>query len=301
MIISKLYWPFKNNKIYNIEEANFEEDSLCFPSNKNFVGSNLDDSDSSLSEFKKQKFSDWRKKNIKEFLLRLKAKLEIFKKAYSQIKSSRTIDFYNNIGFVDLELSFENGVFKFRVTPLSALIIQIFDEDILTLKRNSDEINDSKPEIDDYKIFTVEFISQIFSSAEAEIKKRLNFWVSKGALKEISLDPNNDENTFYIPNQRFPLNINNFNETNEDYIYEEEILNFEFISLNENKLNLENAVTTILKNSGPKNFEQLLKKLVITLQTNISEIMLKEILGKLTLDQKIFKDGEYFNVLLTSN
>jgi len=79
------------------------------------------------------------------------------------------------------------------------------------------------------------------------------------------------------------------------------MFNFEFVSLNENKLNLENAVTTILKNSGPKNFEQLLKKLVVSLQVNITEIMLKEILGKLTLDQKIFKEGEFFNILITTN
>jgi hypothetical protein len=288
MVISKLYWPFINNKIYNIDEANFDTDPL----NSILINN------TNLDPQTKKAFGQL-KNNIKEFLLRIKKKLENYKKAYSQIKSSRMLDFYHNIGFVDLDLSFENGTFKFRVTPLSALIIQLFDEEILSISLT--ENHKKNIENEDYNIFTVEFISEIFAAPEAEVKKRINFWISKGVLREYSIDSNNDnEISFYAPNDIMPGNVNTANE-NEDTILEDEIFNFEFVSMNENKLNLENAVTSILKNSGPKNFEQLLKKLVVSLQVNISEIMLKEILGKLTLDQKIFKEGEFFNILITTN
>lgn len=289
MVISNAYWPFKKTKIYIIDEANFEEDPLS-STYTNIAHMNPHT----------QKAIEQRKKNIKEFLLRIKNKQEIFKKAYSQIKTSRTLDFFSNVGFVDLDLSFENGTFVFRVTPLSALIIQLFDEEILSMTLGENN-SPKKLENQDYSIFTVEFIMEIFAATEAEVRKRINFWVSKGVLRDYSLDPNNyAESSFYVPNDVLPGSFFSANE-NDGIIFEDEIFNFEFVSLNENKLNLENAVTTILKNSGPKNFEQLLKKLVVSLQVNISEIMLKEILGKLTLDQKIFKEGELFNILVTSN
>lgn len=289
MVISKLYWPFKNNKIYSIDESNFEEDPL-------FSIHNNKTNEITENEITHKTIEE-RKKNIKEFLLQIKLRLETLKRAYAQVKTSRILDFYLNIGFVDLDLDFDNGTYKFRVTPLSALIIHLFDEEILTINSKDSK---KKPANEDYKIFTVEFICEILGSSESEVKKRINFWVSKGVLREIAVDLINDENTFYIPNDKMPGMLNN-NSENDQIIFEEEIFNFEFVSLNENKLNLENAVTTILKNSGPKNFEQLIKKLTISLQVNISEIMLKEVLGKLTLDQKIFKEGEYFNILITSN
>jgi len=184
MVISKLYWPFKNTKIYNIDDANFEDNPLLLTSKT------ID----ALLDPKTQKAIEQRKNKIKEFLLRIKKKLEIFKKAYSQIKSSRMLDFYSNIGFVDLELSFDNGTFKFRVTPLSALIIQLFDEEILsvTISSISGENPSSKSlENEDYNIFTVDFISEILAAPESEVKKRINFWVSKGVLREYPVEDQN--------------------------------------------------------------------------------------------------------------
>ena len=49
----------------------------------------------------------------------------------------------------------------------------------------------------------------------------------------------------------------------------------------------------------PKNFEQLYKNL-ISYQLDISEIKLKDLLGKMTLEQKIFKEGENYKLIVSN-
>lgn len=49
----------------------------------------------------------------------------------------RTVNFWPALGSVNLTLHFENGSFKFRVTPLQAAIISLFDDkDSKTLTAN---------------------------------------------------------------------------------------------------------------------------------------------------------------------
>ena len=63
---------------------------------------------------------------------------------------------------------------------------------------------------------------------------------------------------------------------------------------------IENSIVSIIKNSGPKNFEQLYKNLIMSYQLDISEIKLKDLLGKMTLEQKIFKEGENYKLIITN-
>lgn len=353
LVISKNYWPFKKNDLYDLKET--EEDKLnCTYNNNNNsiinvfnasntninisisenIGLNNNENKSIINNAELEKIkNEIRENNCRLFYKKIYEKIESYKKAYSEIKTSRTLDFYSNLGFVDLDLSFNNGTFKFRVTPLSALIIHLFDDNLIKIRKkdlnnnshftSSSTMNENLKnkksssldnvvydlnedlKVEDYKIFTVDFITDILKSSTAEVRKRLNFWVSKSVLREINL-LENDENTFYFPNEmlaNYPLIYPGINEMNrnEIFIYEEEIFNFEFVNNDHNKLNLENAVNTVLKNSGPKNFEQLLKKLVLSYKVTISEIKLKEILGKMTLEQKIFKEGEYFNILVRTD
>ena len=308
LIISDNFWPFKNNEVYSLKES--LEDQNIFTITKINNSSNFKEDKKNIYENNSKNYlSSSGKKNCKKFLTKINEKIESYKKAYSELKPSRTLDYYSNLGFVDLDLLFENGNFQFRVTPLSAIIISLFSEDLIKFtKSNNNKINNfdkEEDEISEYYIFTVDFISDLLKSTQTEIRKRLNFWVSKGALKEIIHDTDNEENTFYLPNKKLAYNplifsLENINK-NEILIIEEDIFNFEFISNDQNKLNLENAVNTLLKNSGPKNFEQLLKNLILSYKVNISEIKLKEILGKMTLEQKIFKEGEFFNVLIPTH
>lgn len=47
---------------------------------------------------------------------------------YQKQKGNRTVEFFPQIGSVNLTLHFDNGSFKFRVTPLQASIISLFDD-----------------------------------------------------------------------------------------------------------------------------------------------------------------------------
>lgn len=127
LIISKSFWPFKNNEIY------------VYP----------------------------------DFI---KRKIEVFENDYSNIKFSRKLNYYTNLGYVDLTLTFKNGEFNFKVSQLAALIITMFNE----LNREDS--------------LTCEVISEKLHSNISVVKRKINFWVSKGVLNELNV---NDEVRFF--------------------------------------------------------------------------------------------------------
>jgi anaphase-promoting complex subunit 2 len=258
LIINKNFWPFQNNSIFSLQGEN---DNISISNN------------SLTSEF------NFLTKNYDKFLNSVNNKLLNYKKKFTSIKFSRTLNYFTNIGFVDLTLSFENGTFCFRVSQLAALIINLFDE--------SNEVQ--------FENYTVDFISEKLNSSFADVKKKINFWISKGVLTECSKKiDENDEKLFYTPN-KILKNLEFVFSNN--LIIEEEIFHFEYVET-ETKLNLENAINSIIKNSGPRNFEQLYKNLVISYQVTFSEIKLKEVLGKMILEQKLFKEGEMYKLIV---
>lgn len=215
------------------------------------------------------------------FINNFKSIVSRHKSTYSSIKFSRTLNLLSHIGFVNLSLTFDNGTFHFRVSTLAAVIIHLFDEN----------------NAENYHLFTVDFISDKLNTTINDVKRKLNFWLNKGVLiEQIPDDKLDDTQAYFVPAQILK-NV----DSSDGIIIEEDIYNFEYKPENENTLNLENAINSITKNSGPRTFEQLYKNLVLSYQVNISELKLKDILGKMILEQKIFKEGEVYKLIVTTN
>jgi anaphase-promoting complex subunit 2 len=190
-IINSNYWPFiKTNHfdLSSIDDINKEKND-----NNNIINTNCG------------------KTPYDEFLKQFNNKLKNYQKLYSDNKFSRKIEYYTNLGYCHLTLSFKNGNFEFVVSPLSYLIIQFFDEEN---KKN-------------YKLFNIDYISNKLHSESLCIKQSLDFWLSKGVLKKIKkqgiLNDNNNENEYYYEPNNF-LNVGDEHEI----IIEEKIYNFEY-------------------------------------------------------------------------
>jgi anaphase-promoting complex subunit 2 len=259
LIINKNFWPFKETSLFSLTTQNDDANYNSY-----------------LNESANIKIQ-----NYDYFITSLNNKFLYFTKKFSSIKFSRTLSFFTNIGFVDLSLTFDNGTFKFRVSQLAALIINLFDE------KNENY----------FEMYSIEFIAEKLNSSAPDVKKKINFWISKGVLTEIINNTSEGFKNYFLPNKILKNLDFNFN---KNVIIEEDIFVFEFRE-NETKLNLENAINSIIKNSGPKNFEQLYKNLIVSYQVNISEVKLKDVLGKMILEQKIFKEGELFKLIVLTN
>ena len=245
LIINKNYWPFLSNNKFEINNIN-------------------PDLDINNTKFKK-------------FLNDFKDSIASFKQKFTQKNFSRNLNFYSNVGYVNLTLFFKNGEFNFIVTPLSAMIIKMFDEE----NKNF------------FKLFNIDYIANVLQADIEDVKKSINFWVIKGVLNEVyNNNDNNNNSVYYEPNENFK-NV----EQNEDVIIEEDINYFEYPVENSNSKLLENSILSIIRSSGAKNFEQLYKNLSVSYQFEISEIKLKDLLGKMTLEQKIFKEGENYKLI----
>ena len=120
----------------------------------------------------------------------------------------------------------------------------------------------------------------------------MDFWISKGVLKKIKKEDNDDY--YYEPND--VLNVGDEHEV----IIEEKIYNFEYPKDISNSLLIENSIMSIIRNGGPKNFEQLYRNLIYSYKLDISEIKLKDLLWKMTLEQKICKDSENYKLIVAN-
>ena len=244
----------------------------CLIINKNywpFLNNNIFDINDISSVYKE----DIPETKYDIFLKEVKEHINNYKKNFSKKNFSRELTLYSNVGYANITLTFKNGDFNFIVTPLSAFIIQIFD------KENENY----------FKLYNLEFISKKLKADLDDVKKSINFWVTKGVLKEII----NNGNINYEPNDYFQ------NVEQNEIIIEENINNFEYPVEVSNSNLIENSLVSIIKSSGPKNFEQLYKNL-ISYQLEISEIKLKDLLGKMTLEQKIFKEGENYKLIVSN-
>ena len=210
------------------------------------------------------------------FLQEIRKHIDYYKTQFTKKKFCRNLSLYSNVGYANMTLTFRNGEFTFVVSPLSGFIIKMFDKENKAM----------------FPKYTIDYIAEKLKADADDVKKKINFWVTKGVLKEI-LD--NEGNVQYFePNDYFK------NVENNDVIIEEEIYNFEYpVEATNGKL-IENSIVSIIKNSGPKNFEQLYKNLIMSYQLDISEIKLKDLLGKMTLEQKIFKEGENYKLIITN-
>ena len=108
----------------------------------------------------------------------LMGSFEHFVDHYQKYKSLRTLIFRQNLGSVELTLSFENGDFPFSVTPIQAAVISLFssasDESVqLTLDELHNNINNST--------ISSETNSSLSVSVD-QLKQELTYWVCRGVL-----------------------------------------------------------------------------------------------------------------------
>ncbi|MCQ2817290.1 MAG: hypothetical protein MJ252_08505 [archaeon] len=288
LVINKNYWPFNGNEdfeINNIEappkvnfnpDANVDMDESISDLNRtNKISSN------SLSANKSSNKKDRNENTIQnttydQFLSDVKSHIDEYKKNYKKIKCSRNLNLFTNVGYVELNLSFTNGTFKFIVSILSAFVIKFFSKE-----------NEAY-----FKIYTIPYMAQKLKAEEEDIKKKINFWVTKGASKEVLDERGNVE--YYLPEETFKQSESN------KIIIEDEIYNFDYPTETFNTRLIENSIISIIKSTGPKNFEQLYKNLVNSYQLEVSEIKLKDLLGSMNLEQKVFKEGELYKLLTTN-
>ena len=268
-IINSNYWPFIKSNHFDL--SSLDDNSKDKEKSDNSNNSNIINTNSEKTPYD-------------EFLVNFNNKLKKYQKLYSDSKFSRKIEFYTNLGYCHLTLSFSNGNFEFIVSPLSYLIIQFFDEEN---KKN-------------FKLFSIDYISNKLHSEALCVKQSLDFWQSKGVLKKIKKEgiKNNGDNDgnendyYYEPNE--VLNVGDDHEV----IVEERIYNFEYPKDISNSLLIENSIMSIIRNGGPKNFEQLYKNLIYSYKLDISEIKLKDLLWKMTLEQKICKELENYKLIV---
>lgn len=208
------------------------------------------------------------------FLMEVKRHIDTYKTAFNKKKFSRNISLYSNIGYVELTLTLNNEEKQCVVTPLASLIIQFFDHGN---KANDDQCN-------------AEFISNKLGADIDLVQKKINFWVTKGILKEVVYKEG--------LKARYEINTSIKNQELNKKIVEEDIYVFEYPIETINPKLQENAIISVIKNSGPKNFDQLYKNLISSYQLGISKIKLKDLLGKLILEQKLFRDGELYKIII---
>ena len=95
----------------------------------------------------------------------LNTAFEAFASQYRSFKRQRTLHFRPHLGSVSLTLDFTNGSFHFRVTPIQAAIISMF---------NSPE----------RKSLNAEKIAKDLEIGVDEVRRKIAFWVCKGVLRE---------------------------------------------------------------------------------------------------------------------
>jgi anaphase-promoting complex subunit 2 len=92
----------------------------------------------------------------------LKKSIECFIKHYVELKRLRTLKFHTSLGSVNINLTFSNGSFKFKVLPIQAAIISLFD--------------------DTKKALSSDFIAKTLEVPLGYLRKKIMFWVCKGVL-----------------------------------------------------------------------------------------------------------------------
>ena len=90
-----------------------------------------------------------------------------YTKSFSELKRNRTLEWKFNLGFVELDLEFENKTLSFTVSPVQATIISCFE-------------NSKKCHADT--------MSNAVGLPLSQTRKKLAFWVTNGVLKETSKD-----------------------------------------------------------------------------------------------------------------
>jgi len=207
---------------------------------------------------------------------------DMYAKKYSTIKRMRNLTFYPHLGRVVLTLHFENGSFRFKVTPLQASIISLFN---------------NEP-----KGLTADQISKQLELPISEVKRKIIFWVSKGVLKEVAKSSLLSRvTTVYVPVQRLERDVGDPDEINESVSESGRLDNEKEETQNLREL-VEGFVVSMLHTSGPKTTEKIYQMLTgVYLQDKKTSFTLEElidtVLTPMVTDGKISFDREIYTVI----
>ncbi|CDW73691.1 anaphase-promoting complex subunit 2 [Stylonychia lemnae] len=222
-----------------------------------------------------------------------------FEAIYQSLKRIRKVNFKPQLGSVNLTLHFNNGSFKFRVTPIQASIISLF--------------NDKNP-----KTLSADFIADQLDIKVDEVRRKVSFWVCKGVLKEIkkfkqigtshyrstALLSNSDVEIYYQSVDILELkgdqrNSEKLIEANElvDFTQQDQIIRIQQVQSQDDDKLVRGFVMNIISNSNtPCNFDRIftmLKNVYMNGQ-NIQKPGLEELLFKMTNEQKISFNGQVY-------
>jgi len=90
----------------------------------------------------------------------------------------RKLTWHENLGKVDIELTFDNGTFNFKCLPIHAILINIFDED----KMDSNKLKDTE-------------VAKICELNVVNVIQKMSFWVHTGVIIQEEIN----ENIYYYP------------------------------------------------------------------------------------------------------
>eukprot|EP00347_Sterkiella_histriomuscorum_P002825 403366657 len=224
----------------------------------------------------------------------LKKTYEDFSQYYQSFKRIRTVNFRPQLGSVNLTLHFDNGSFKFRVTPIQAAIITMFDDE------NS-------------KNLSAEYIAKELDIAVDDLRRKIAFWVCKGVLKEKKvfkqIGTSHYRSTALLSNQDVEIVYSSVDtlelkgdqsssdrliEANEliDYGAQDQIIKIQQIQSQDDEKLVRSFVINIINNSnqtGGCNFDKIFSMLknVYMVGQHIQKAGLEELLQKIINEQKI--------------
>ena len=89
---------------------------------------------------------------------------ESYAKKYAELNKLSEINYLSNLGHVELTLTFDNGSFKFNVSPIQAAIISLFDD-------SEDKFSD-------------EILAEKLSITTSQLREQISYWVLKGVVIE---------------------------------------------------------------------------------------------------------------------
>ena len=220
-----------------------------------------------------------------------KGVFEQYADSYAKIKAMRRIFFHYNLGHVNLTLSFDNGDFPFKCSPVQAILITYFDEDRLGTEGH----------------VSSEALSNDLQMAPKVVKQKMSFWVHKGVVKEAraprggvpSLRRMNSfedgEVVYYKPVTVFE------NVVGEEIEDDAELAMVRESASMESHLRhiIEGLILSILNTNGPKPSEKIHLLLKTVYKTDLdytyTEVQTVEILKKMIAKKKIIFNGEVYS------
>jgi anaphase-promoting complex subunit 2 len=111
----------------------------------------------------------------------LQAIFDQYSSKYSMTKAMRKLIWHHSLGWVDLELEFDNGSFPFKCLPTHAILISYFDE---KCKQNLHviyilDLNTSKN-----SGMSLKELATHVGMSESMVRQLMSFWVHKGVVQE---------------------------------------------------------------------------------------------------------------------